>query len=45
MAHKAGKGYADLYYNAFYRPTLEVHTTVSSIRRRLTTTSDGLMHS
>ena len=43
MALKAGKGYADLYYNAFYRPTLEVHTTVSSIQSRLTTTTDGLM--
>jgi hypothetical protein len=43
MAHKTGKGYADLYYNAFYRPTLEVHTTVSSIHRRLSRTSDGLM--
>jgi hypothetical protein len=31
MAQKVGKGYADLYFDAFYLPTLQVHTTVSSL--------------
>jgi hypothetical protein len=35
MAVALGKGYADLYYDAFYRPTLQTHTTVASVLGRL----------
>ena len=35
MAQKAGKGYAALYFDAFYLPTLQVHTAVSSLKARV----------
>jgi hypothetical protein len=43
MAHKAGKNYEEIYFDAFYKPTLHVHTTVASLRARLEITSDGKM--
>jgi len=43
MAHRVGKGYDDIYYNAFYRPTLQVHTTVASLMARLEINADGRM--
>jgi Family of unknown function (DUF5677) len=41
LAIKVGKGYSDLYYNAFYRPTLLVHTTVASLESRLELAPNG----
>jgi hypothetical protein len=35
IAHKVGKGFEDIYYDAFYHPTLQVHTTVASLMARL----------
>ena len=43
MAHKVGKGYEDIYFDAFYKPTLQVHTTAASLMARLEITSDGKM--
>jgi hypothetical protein len=43
MAHKIGKGYEDIYYDAFYQPTLQVHTTVASLMARLELTPKGTM--
>jgi hypothetical protein len=43
MAHKVGKGYEDIYYNAFYLPTLQVHTTVACLIARVELTSVGTM--
>ena len=43
MAHKVGKGYEDIYFDAFYNPTLQVHTTVASLMARLEITADGKM--
>jgi hypothetical protein len=43
MAHKVGKGYEDIYFDAFYNPTLQVHTTVASLMARLEIGPDGIM--
>jgi hypothetical protein len=43
LAQKAGPGYAALYLDAFYRPTLEIHTTATSIFGRLELTEQGKM--
>ena len=43
MAHKVGKGYEDIYFDAFYKPTLQVHTTVASLMARLEIAADGKM--
>lgn len=43
MAHKVGKGYKDIYYDAFYQPTLQVHTTVASLMARLELSPKGTM--
>jgi len=41
MAGLVGKGYAELYYDAFYQPTLQTHTTVASVLTRLKQKADG----
>ena len=43
LAKKVGKGFEELYFDAFYLPTLEVHTTVSSLMNRLAQTPEGRM--
>jgi hypothetical protein len=43
LAKAAGPGYEALYYNAFYRPTLEIHTTATSVFGRLELTEQGTM--
>lgn len=43
LAKKAGKGFEELYFDAFYLPTLQVHTTVSSLMNRLGQTPEGRM--
>lgn len=41
MAMELGKGYSAFYYDAYYRPTLDLHTTAASIITRLTNEPDG----
>jgi hypothetical protein len=43
LAQKAGPGYEQLYFNAFYKPTLELHTTATSVLGRLELTERGTM--
>jgi len=43
LARKAGPGYEVLYFNAFYKPTLELHTTAASMMGRLELTEHGRM--
>jgi hypothetical protein len=43
MAHKVGKGYEDIYYDAFYQPTLQVHSTVASLMARLEISPRGTL--
>jgi hypothetical protein len=41
MAVAVSKGYSALYYDAFYKPTLELHTTTASILTRIVDEPDG----
>jgi len=41
LARAAGPGYEQLYLDAFYRPTLEIHTTATSVLGRLELTAQG----
>jgi hypothetical protein len=41
MAVSVSNGYSDLYYDAFYKPTLDLHTTAASIITRLEYEEDG----
>jgi hypothetical protein len=43
LAQKAGPGYEELYLDAFYKPTLQLHTTASSVLGRLELTNTGIM--
>jgi hypothetical protein len=43
LAQKAGPGYEALYLDAFYKPTLELHTTATSVLGRLELTEKGIM--
>jgi hypothetical protein len=43
LAIKAGEAYEVLYLEAFYFPTLQIHTTASSVTDRLTTTESGTL--
>ena len=43
LAQKAGLGYEELYLDAFYKPTLQLHTTASSVLGRLELTNTGIM--
>ncbi len=43
MAERVGNGFADIYYDAFYKPTLQIHTTVGSLMSRLALTPAGRM--
>jgi hypothetical protein len=43
LAQKAGAGYEALYLDAFYKPTLQLHTTASSVLGRLELTDAGIM--
>ena len=43
LAQKAGPGYEVLYLDAFYKPTLELHTTAASMMGRLELTEQGRM--
>jgi Family of unknown function (DUF5677) len=43
LAQKAGAGYEVLYLDAFYKPTLEIHTTFASMVSRLELTEKGTM--
>ncbi len=45
LAKKAGKGFEELYFDAFYLPTLQVHTTVASLMNRLGQTPEGRLTS
>jgi hypothetical protein len=41
LAERAGAGYAALYLDAFYKPTLEIHATATAMSRRLEITDEG----
>lgn len=41
MAHKVGPAYEKLYFSCYFQPTLQAHSTVSSVTARLTSRSDG----
>jgi hypothetical protein len=43
LAQKAGPGYEQLYLDAFYKPTLEIHATATSVFGRLELTDKGTM--
>jgi hypothetical protein len=43
LAQKAGPGYEVLYLDAFYKPTLEIHTTAASVFGRLELNEKGMM--
>jgi hypothetical protein len=43
LAQKTGAGYEQLYLDAFYKPTLQLHTTAASIVGRLELTERGIM--
>jgi hypothetical protein len=43
LAQKVGPGYEQLYLDAFYKPTLEIHTTAASVMGRLELTDRGIL--
>jgi hypothetical protein len=43
LAQRAGAGYEQLYLDAFYKPTLEIHTTAASVFGRLELSEKGNM--
>jgi hypothetical protein len=43
LARKAGSGYEVLYLDAFYKPTLEIHTTAASVFGRLELNEKAIM--
>ena len=43
LARKAGPGYEVLYLDAFYKPTLEIHTTAASVFGRLELNENAIM--
>lgn len=43
LAQKAGAGYEQLYLDAFYKPTLEIHATATALLGRLEFTDQGGM--
>src|ERR1700733_6142269 len=43
LAQKAGPGYEVLYLDAFYKPTLEIHTTAASVFGRLELNEKAIM--
>jgi len=43
LAQRAGAGYEQLYLDAFYKPTLEIHTTAASVFGRLELSERGNM--
>jgi hypothetical protein len=43
LAQKVGAGYEQLYLDAFYKPTLEIHATATALLGRLEFTDQGKM--
>jgi hypothetical protein len=43
LAQKVGPGYEQLYLDAFYKPTLEIHTTAASVMGRLELAHRGVL--
>jgi hypothetical protein len=43
LALKAGAGYQQLYLDAFYKPTLEIHATATAMMGRIELTEKGMM--
>jgi len=45
MANKVGNGYGELYYDCYYKPTLQTHTTVTALEARMTVSDTGVLTS
>lgn len=45
MANNVGEGYGELYYDCYYMPTLQTHTTFMALQARMTVSDKGVLTS